>query len=141
MAASILGVGGNRVWFDPENLEAIASAVTKDDVRRLIFEGIIRTKKIEGTGRYRAKFRQAQRSKGRRRGHGKRKGTKEARFPKKRRWISTIRPIRSTLSELRDSEKIDSATYRKLYLMAKGGMFKSKAHLNMYLKERGIIKG
>ncbi len=139
MAASIMKVGRGRVWFDPDELEDIEEAVTRDDIRGLIHDRVIQPKPIIGTSRGRANFRQAQKAKGRRRGHGKRKGAMGARLPKKRRWISTIRPIRKMLAELRDSKKIDSATHRKLYGMAKGGMFKSKAHLNMYLKEKKLI--
>jgi large subunit ribosomal protein L19e len=140
MAASILKVGKGRVWFDSEELEGIEEAVTRADIRGLIHDGVIQAKPVKGTSRGRANFRKAQRAKGRRSGHGTRKGAKGARFPKKRRWISTIRPIRKTLVELRDAKMIDSATRRKLYGMAKGGIFKSKAHLNMYLKEKKLIK-
>lgn len=140
MAASILKVGENRVWFDSEELEDIGEAVTRADIRGLINDRLIQAKQKEGTSRGRANFRKAQRAKGRRRGHGTRKGAKGARFPKKRRWISTIRPIRRTLVELRGSQKIDSPTYRKLYGMSKGGIFKSKAHLTSYAKEKKLIK-
>jgi large subunit ribosomal protein L19e len=140
MAASILKVGKGKVWFDPDELEDIEEAVTRDDIRGLIHDRVIQAKPKIGTSRGRANFRQAQKAKGRRSGHGTRKGAKGARLPKKRRWISTIRPIRKTLAELRDTKMIDSATHRKLYGMAKGGIFKSKAHLNMYLKEKKLIK-
>ena len=140
MAASILKVGKGRVWLDPEESEDIEEAVTRDDIRGLINDRVIQAKPIIGTSRGRANFKKAQKAKGRRTGHGSRKGAKGARFPKKRRWISTIRPIRKTLLELREAKKIDSATHRKLYGMAKGGIFKNKAHLDMYLKEKKLIK-
>lgn len=140
MAASILKAGKGRVWFDPEGLGDIEEAVTRADIRGLVHDKVIQAKQKKGTSRGRANFRMAQRAKGRRSGHGTRKGAKGARFPKKRRWISTIRPIRKTLVELRDSKEIDSPTYRKLYSMSKGGMFKSKAHINMYIKEKKLIK-
>lgn len=139
MAASIMKVGKGRVWLDPDEAEDIEEAVTRDDVRGLIHDGVIQAKPKIGTSRGRANFKKAQKAKGRRSGHGSRKGAKGARLPKKRRWISTIRPIRKTLLELREAKKIDSATHRKLYGMAKGGMFKSKAHLNMYLLEKKLI--
>lgn len=140
MAASILKVGEGRVWFNPEGLEDIEEAVTRADIRGLINDRVIQAKQKKGTSRGRANFRSVQRAKGRRTGHGTRKGAKGARFPKKRRWISTIRPIRKSLVELRGEKKIDSLTYRKLYGMAKGGIFKSKAHLDMYVREKKLIK-
>lgn len=139
MAASIMKVGKGRVWLDPDESEDIEEAVTRDDIRGLIHDGVIQSKPKIGTSRGRANFKKAQKAKGRRSGHGSRKGAKGARLPKKRKWISTIRPIRKTLLELRETKKIDSATHRKLYGMAKGGIFKSKTHLNMYLLEKKLI--
>ncbi|MBU2560335.1 50S ribosomal protein L19e [archaeon] len=139
MAASILKVGKGRVWLDPEESEDIDEAVTRADIRGLINDKVIQAKPVIGTSRGRANFKKAQKAKGRRSGHGSRKGAKGARFPKKRRWITTIRPLRKMLLELREEKKIDSATHRKLYGMAKGGIFKSKAHLNMYLLEKKFI--
>ncbi len=138
MAASILKVGKNRVWFDNEELGGVEEAVTRADIRGLINDKIIQARQKKGTSRGRANFRKGQEKKGRRSGQGTRKGAKGARFPKKRRWISTIRPIRKTLKELRDSKKIDSITYRKLYGLSKGGIFKSQAHLNSYLKDKKL---
>ena len=140
MAAAIMKVGRDRVWFDPDESEDIEEAVTRDDIRALIKDRVIQSKPVIGTSRGRANFKKAQKAKGRRTGHGSRKGAKGARLPKKRRWITTIRPIRKTLLELRESKQISSATHRKLYGMANGGIFKSKAHLNMYLLEKKLIK-
>ncbi len=136
VAASILKVGEGRVWFDPDDLESISQAFTRADVRNLIFSGAIQARPITGISRYRAKKIKAQKAKGRRSGHGKRTGTKNARFSKKRRWISTIRPIRTKLNELRASDKLDRKVYRKLYRMSKGGIFRNKSHLESYIKER-----
>ena len=135
LAADILKVGLGRVWMDSEALEEISGAVTRDDVRKLIKEGKIKAKQKRGISRYRARKLAAQRAKGRRRGHGSRKGAKYARYPKKQRWMSKIRAIRRRLKELRDSGKIDRSTYRKLYLLAKGGVFRSKGHVDFYIKE------
>ncbi len=135
IAASILKVGEGRVWLDPEDAEAIGAAVTREDVKKLISERAIQVAQKKGISRYRAKKLHLQRTKGRRKGHGKRSGKKGARSPKKAKWISTIRPLRRKLVELRNSGKIDKTTYRKLYSLAKGGVFKNTSHLDMYLKE------
>lgn len=140
MAASILDVGLGKVWFDPEESKTIASAVTREDMRRLVNQGVVQAKMEDGQSKYWTRFRRQQRAKGRRRGHGKRKGAKTARFPKKARWISTIRPLRRILGELKEAKKIDKATHRKLYVLMKSGMFKSKAHLETYLKENKVLK-
>lgn len=41
LAADILGVGKNRVRFDPDAQSEIADAITRDDVRELIDSGVI----------------------------------------------------------------------------------------------------
>ena len=88
MAAAILSqkegrtVGVHRIWIDPDYLEEVISAVQKDDVRRLIEDGVIKARPIKGTSRTRARKAAAQKAKGRRKGHGSRKGTSNARAPK-----------------------------------------------------------
>jgi large subunit ribosomal protein L19e len=140
LAAEILKVGENSVWMDPDELETIAEAVTKEDVRGLIEEGIIRRKPVKGVSRARIRKRRMQRKKGRRRGHGRRKGKKTARMPKKERWMMRIRALRRKLRELRDSGKIERRTYRMLYRKAKGGEFRSIAHLESYIIANKLIK-
>jgi large subunit ribosomal protein L19e len=54
--------------------------------------------------------------------------------------MQAIRPIRKKLKELRDEGKIDTRTYRKYYLQAKGGVFKSRPHLVSHMRAEGILK-
>ncbi|WP_455391439.1 50S ribosomal protein L19e [[Eubacterium] cellulosolvens] len=140
VAATILKCGANRVWFDSNRIEDVANAVTREDIRNLIDSKIIRAKQKEGKSGARIKHARGQRDKGKRKGQGSRKGAKYARYPKKRRWISTIRPIRSELRELRDQKLIDRNVYRKFYLYAKGGMFKNRGHLRSHLKAENLLK-
>lgn len=140
MAAELLKCGVNRVWVDPNRSEDISDAITRADVRVLIDSGAVRSKQKIGVSRGRAEFERSQRRKGRQRGHGSRRGKKGARKPSKERWMQAIRPIRRKLKELRDAGKIDTATYRVYYLKAKGGVFKSRPHLESHLKAEGILK-
>jgi len=129
IAAAVLKSGATRVKFNPERLEDISEALTKDDIRSLIKSGaIIRIPKI-GISRGRARLRQAQKLKGRHKGHGKRKGTSKARTPSKRRWINKIRAIRDELKKMRQAKDITPNEYRTLYLQAKGNLFQSRRHL------------
>jgi large subunit ribosomal protein L19e len=143
LAAEILGVGESRIWIDPnpEHEEEISQAVTRNDVKRLIAKGLIKVKPEKGNSHTRWLERRRARSEGRRRGHGKRKGAKDARVDSKRRWINTIRKIRRTLRWLRDKGIIDRKLYRELYRKAKGGVFKSSSDLRRYLVEIGVLKG
>jgi len=140
MAASILKCGENRVWTDSDRTDEIAKAVTRGDIKILIGGGAIKSKQIQGISRGRKKFNQKQKEKGRRKGHGSRKGAKYARLPRKERWIKTIRPIRTYLRQLRDDKSIEKSVYRRYYRKAKGGEFRSKHHLKTHLISDGILK-
>ncbi|WP_459201261.1 50S ribosomal protein L19e [Methanococcus sp. CF] len=139
IAAAVLDCGIDRVWIDPENLERVKMAITKDDIRLLINDGIIVKKQEKGISSARKKEAQEQKRKGKRKGPGSRKGAKGARTPKKEKWMNTIRPLRKMLKELRENEKIERSAYRKLYRMAKGGAFRSRNHMKLYMKEHGIL--
>ena len=54
--------------------------------------------------------------------------------------MKRIRPQRRELKKLRDRKLITTATYRKLYKNAKGGMFNSVAQMNRHIKEKDLIK-
>jgi len=139
LAAEIMDVGLERVWFDPSALDEIATAITREDIRALIEEGKIKKKPKRGNSRVRARERALKRSKGHRKGPGRRKGAKGARNPKKRQWIKRIRALRSYLRELRDQGLIDRSTYRKLYRKASGGEFRSVSHLQAYIKSYNLM--
>lgn len=142
LAAALLGVGINRVRIttDPAEQENILDAITRELVRELIRRNVITKRPEKGVSRGRARFRAAQRAKGRRRGHGTRKGGSNARTPGKRLWMTSIRSLRAHLRELKGQGRIDVHTYRRFYAQAKGGMFKSKAHLDQQLQAAGLFK-
>lgn len=139
MGASILKCGVNRIWMDHDRIDEIAKAVTKDDIRILIRGKAIKSRQEKGISRGRKKFNTNQKKKGRRRGQGSRKGAKYARFPRKKQWIRTIRPLRTFLRSLREDGKVTKTDYRKYYRKAKGGVFKSKHHLHSHLISDGIL--
>ncbi|ABR56978.1 50S ribosomal protein L19e [Methanococcus aeolicus] len=140
IASDVLDCGIDRVWIDPENLDKVKFAITKDDIRALIKDGIIVKKQKKGISSGRAKKLKEQKRKGKRKGQGSRKGAKGARTPKKRKWINTIRPLRCMLKELREEESIEVSSYRKLYRMAKGGAFRSKNHMKLYMEDHDLLK-
>jgi large subunit ribosomal protein L19e len=140
VAAQLMKCGESRVWIDPNRLEDVSDAITRSDVRTLIDSGSVAARQKKGVSRGRANHLKAQRAKGRRSGQGSRRGKKGARKPSKEIWMQSIRPMRRRLKELRDSGEIDRRTYRKYYLQAKGGMFKSRPHLESHMKAEGILK-
>jgi len=132
LASKILKCGKKKVWVDSNNREEIKKAITKVDVRRLIKKGYIKKKKTNEQSRARSIKNLRQKKLGRKKGPGKKKGKKQS---GKKEWIKNIRAQRKYLKELRDIGKISKSQYRKLYLMAKGGRFRSKSHLTLYMKE------
>ena len=128
IASRVLKVGVSRIWLDPTKKKEIESAITAADVRKLVKKGYI---KVLPEKTRKRKVRK------RRKGPGSRKGS---RGDEKEKWMKTIRALRSLLRELKKSGKIDNATYRKLYLLAKGGMFRSRSHLLLYAKQHGMVK-
>jgi len=140
MAADIIKCGTNRVWMDQDRLDEIAKAVTKDDIRILVNGKAIKARAIVGISSGRKKYAAKQKEKGRRRGHGSRKGKQQSRQPRKEHWIKIIRPIREQLKTLRDEKKISPAVYRKYYMKAKGGEFRNKHHLETHMLSDGVIK-
>ena len=139
LAAALLKCGLGRVWIDPASESEIADAVTRADVRSAIKAGVIRRKPIQGTSRVRARQHAAEVAKGRHQGPGSRKGTPLARIPKKERWMKRIRAQRDMLRELRTTKKIPPKVYREFYRRAKGGMFRSRAHLLINLRLAGHL--
>ena len=139
MAAELAKRSKKKIVFDPDRLEEIKDAITKFDIKALIKRGVIKVLPKRGISRGRARKRAEQKRKGRQKGHGSRKGTKFARFPKKRRWISKVRTQRSMLKSLKERKMIDRKTYRNLYLKIKGGFFRSKRHLNLYITEHELL--
>ena len=140
LAASILKVGLNRVWIDPEQIEEVSRAITREGVKQLINNGAIKAKPKKGISSYRSKKKKKKKSKGKRKGRGSIKGAKYARTPKKQQWMKTIRALRKDLKEMRDADEIDATTYRKLYKMAKGGAFRSKSYMKTYARDHDLIK-
>lgn len=140
LASKILDCGLDRVWLNPEASEEIASAITRDDIRELIEKGTIKAKPVKGVSRGRARALAAKRKYGHCKGHGSRKGKKGARTPKKEQWIKKIRALRRRLKELRAEGELDKSTYCRLYRKAKGGEYRSVAHLNSHLGSEKLLK-
>ena len=135
LAAEVMDIGVNRVWMNPESSKDIAVALTREDVRKLIEEGKVGKRAIKGISRGRVRKANETRAYGHRKGHGSRSGAKGARRPKKEMWMKKIRALRSLLSELRENKTIDVSTYRKLYAKAKGGEYRSRAHLKSHIEQ------
>ena len=140
IAAEILDIGKNRVWIDPERVDDISMAITREDIRTYIKQGAIKPRYKKGVSRSRARIIHIKKVQGRKRGEGSRKGKKYAVVSRKRRYILRIRPIRSHLKKLRARRVITPSTYRQLYRWADGNMFRSVAHLDQFIKDKKLTR-
>lgn len=138
--ARLKKISRKRVSFDTNRLDEIKEAITKRDLRSLIKDDAIKISPKRGVSRVRARKHEAQKRKGRRKGIGVRKGTKTARLARKSAWMIKIRVQRRFLKELKDKDYLGAKNYRKLYKMAKGGSFRSKRHIQLYVKENELIE-
>jgi large subunit ribosomal protein L19e len=138
LASRILDIGQNRVWIDPARVEDVEGAITREEVRKLIHEKIIKTLPEKGVSRSRAKAVLEKKRKGRRKGPGSHVGSAHAGVSKKDAWMLKIRSLRKRLRELKASRVITETTYTQYYRMAGSGRFSSVADLERYLKAHDL---
>ncbi|NLV25931.1 MAG: 50S ribosomal protein L19e [Methanomicrobiales archaeon] len=134
LAAAVLECGVNRVWFNPEKLSEIQQAISREDIRNLIQEGVIAAHQKRGNSRGRARAKMAKRSYGHCKGPGRRKGAAGSRTNSKDRWIQRIRAQRRVLRELRESGEIERSMYRSFYRRAAGGQFRTVSHMKAQIE-------
>ena len=138
LAASIFNVGVNRIWTNPERIEDIETAITRQEIKKLIKEQAIKAKPLSGLSKGRARRQAYKKKVGRKKGPGSKKGSKFSLVSRKTRWISRIRALRKRLRKLKERRLISVNTYRSLYVKAKGGEFRSVSELERYINEKNL---
>ena len=107
LAASILKCGKRKIWLDPNESSEISLANSRQNIRKLVKDGLVIRKPNVIHSRSRVNRRLDAKRKGRHTGYGKRKGTAEARMPQKILWIRRTRVLRRMLRKYREANKID----------------------------------
>ncbi len=141
LSAGIFKCSPKRVVFDTERLADIKEAITKSDLRSLIEQGVIRSLPARGVSRSRGRINLNQKRKDKRKGHGSRKGAAGARTSRKRTWVNKVRLQRRYIKSLRAAKAVEQKEFVDIYKKIKGGFFRSKRHMELYLAEKGILKG
>jgi large subunit ribosomal protein L19e len=140
LAAEILKVGETRVWIDPDRMYEVEAAITREEIRRLIHEGVIKAPPETGVSRARARVLHEKKKKGLRRGSGRKTGSAQAKISKKQTWMTRIRALRRKLREMKTRREIDEGDYRKLYVLAGSGVFESIADMERYINAQRLWK-
>ena len=133
LAASVLGVGVDRIVFNDEYADLIQDAITRSTIRGLVGFGAITIAPEKGIsrGRFRTKSQKLKRG----RSAGSTEGTAYARNPRKDMWISKVRALRWRLKVAKDRKQISPDVYRRLYKQVKGGQVRGVKHLMDLMKE------
>ncbi|MDE1853042.1 MAG: 50S ribosomal protein L19e [Thaumarchaeota archaeon] len=133
LAASVLGVGVDRVRFNDEYSDLIQDAITRSTIRGLVGFGAITVAPKRGVsrGRFRAKSKKIKRG----RSSGSTEGTAGARNPRKDMWITKVRALRWRLKVAKERKELTNASYKKLYKQVKGGQVRGVKHLLDLVKE------
>jgi len=134
LVARILGVGANRVRFEPDKLDDVADSITRENIRSLIKAGAIWTVQPRGTSRGRAIEKRAV-WKVHGKGPGSKKGPKTARVGKKEVYVRRVRSMRYRLKVLKDRNDLSRELYWQLYKKVNGGQVRTLAHLDELVRE------
>ena len=133
LAASVLGVGVDRVIFDEEYTDLIQDAITRSTIRGLIGFGAIRAAPEHGVSRGRAREKSRKLKRGR--GSGSTEGAAKARMSRKDAWIIKVRAMRWRLKVAKERKDLSPSSYRTLYKQVKGGRVRNVKHLLELMEE------
>lgn len=123
LAAKVLNVGIGRILFDNSRLDEIKEAITRQDIKDLEKNKVIKIKIKKGR-------RKAEKRK--RRGPGR---TKKKVKKRKKEYMLLTRKLRKYASELKKQGRVDRSEYREIRKKIKSRIFKNKKHLKEYLRE------
>lgn len=140
LAAEILKTSPGKIRFAAGALEDVKKAITRSDMRGLIAVGKITTSADNLHSRAGARRRTLQKRKGLQKGKGSKKGTKYSLVSRKEQWVQRIRAQRELIAQMRDKKLLSSKNYQLLYAKTKGGYFRNRRHIKLYISEHSLLE-
>ena len=139
LAGKILGVSYQKVRFAQGAAEEVQKAITRADMRGLIAVHKVYVDQTNYHSRSGARANASQKRKGRQQGRGSRKGGKQSVVTRKEFWMTRVRLQRRFVTELKDKGLLSVENYGLLRDKIKGGYFRNKRHVKLYLTEHNLI--
>jgi len=125
LAAKVLKVGKNRIYFNIENLSEIKEAITRQDIKDLHEAGAIQIKEVSG------------RKKVEKRKHRRRTGKiKKKVNNRKQEYVIITRKLRTFLKYLLKTGSVDKKTYKETRKQIRARKFKSKRNLKEAMEKK-----
>ncbi len=123
LIARVMNVGIKRIILDSDRTKEIKEAITRQDIKELVREGVIKIK--EKKGRKKVIKRRTKRGKGK---------FKRKVKSRKREYATLTRKLRRYLKNLKEKDKISKVDYYKIRGKIKARQFKSLDHFKEVLK-------
>jgi large subunit ribosomal protein L19e len=140
LAAKILKTSYKKVKIAADALEDVKKAITRADIRGLIaIKKVVKSKKNHQS-LARARKNKEQKRKGRQKGKGSKKGSKHSVVTRKEKWMAKVRVQRLFLKEIKDKELVSVKNHRILYKRVKGGFFRNRRHIKLYMNEHHLFE-
>lgn len=118
LAAKVLGVGKERVYFNQESIKQISEAITRQDILDLKQSGAITLKPVKG--RKKIVKRKHKRGKGK---------VKKKVNNRKQTYVKLTRKLRKHVKALKRTGQVSPEKYTEIRKAIKASKFKSKRHL------------
>jgi len=122
LIARVLGVGINRIILSGE-IEQIKEAITRQDIKDLKKQGIIKIKEMKG----RKKKIKTEKRKG--------KGSIKKKIKKRKNYVIITRKLRKYVKSLKNAEIISKEKFVELNKKIRARVFKDFPHLKDYVRE------